>query len=435
MFNIYTALHYSTKRKRIMKQTLDRKFLFILIMTVFLDICNFFMPVPVYTPLFLQHGFLPHVSYANTVILLGVLVSCFGAAQLIGGPILGELSDQYGRKKILMLALITGMMGTLLGAISLTTGSLPLVYISRLIIGFSSGTIGVSYAVAADFSTPKDLAKNIGIISLGPCFASAFAPIIGGHLASNKYFAVFGFATPFYFMAVLFLITIVMLYRLMPADNAKREKSKINPVTGIVNIFKVVRRSSVLRRMVVMAIFFQIGTEGFFLASPIVAVKEYHMTASSIGNHFLLFAIGSSIATWLNNRISKHFESTSIYVVCLSIMIVAFAFAYSGQPILYWIAYLLFGAGGMMCWVHTNNIFSGLVDETEQGLIMGVSQAMWSIGGLTSAIIVGFIASVHYKATGILLISTEIASLIMMFMVIRAMRGDKAKATLAAANC
>lgn len=75
-----------------------------------------------------------------------------------------------------------------------------------------------------------------------------------------------------------------------------------------------------------------------------------------------------------------------------------------------------------MCWVHTNNIFSKLVDESEQGLIMGVSQAMWSIGGLVSSLVVGLMAAVHYMATGILLIGAEIVSLIMVILVIQALR-------------
>jgi len=106
-------------------------------------------------------------------------------------------------------------------------------------------------------------------------------------------------------------------------------------------------------------------------------------------------------------------------------MLLGFIFAYSGSSALFWAAFLLFGAGGMLCWVHTNNIFSSLVDESEQGLIMGVSQAMWSIGGLSSALIVGLIASVHYKATGFLLITTEIASFIMMLFVIRAIKNKQ----------
>ena len=163
------------------ERSLDRRLLLILIFVVFLDICNFFLPVPVYTPLFIHGSFIHGVSESTAMILLGVLVSCFGLAQLFGGPLFGELSDQYGRKKILLIALIIGMFGTLLAAISLTTGIVPLIYISRLIIGFSSGTIGVSYAVAADFSKGTELSKNIGLISLGPTFAAAIGPLIGGH--------------------------------------------------------------------------------------------------------------------------------------------------------------------------------------------------------------------------------------------------------------
>ena len=404
------------------KAGLSKKLVLILILIVFLDICNFFMPVPIYTPLFLHGSFLPGVSYAHTVILLGILISCFGGAQLFGGPIFGELSDQYGRKKILILALAAGMVGTLLAAISLTTHIIWLTYVSRLIIGFSSGTIGISYAVAADLSENKDLAKNIGYISLGPSFASAVGPLIGGHLATNKYLSIFGFATPFYLLATVFLIAIVALTFAMPMDKAKSSRTGIHIFTAFSNIFAVLKREPVFRRMVAMAISFQIGTEGFFLAAPIVAVKEYHLNAGQIANHFLMFAAGLIISTWANKHLSEKFKSSQIYLVSLLLLIIGFVLAYSGSAMLFWAAFFLFGIGGMLCWVHTNNIFSNLVDESEQGMIMGVSQAMWSIGGLVSSLIVGFIAAAHFKATGFLLLAAEIVSFVMMLLVIQALK-------------
>lgn len=123
--------------------TIKKTLLFTMMLAVFLDVGNFFMPMPVYTPLFFHSSFLSGYSHEAISILLGVLVACYGFAQLFGGPFFGDLSDQYGRKKILILSLVLSTLGCILGGISLSTNNLFLVFISRLIIGFASGTISI----------------------------------------------------------------------------------------------------------------------------------------------------------------------------------------------------------------------------------------------------------------------------------------------------
>src|SRR5579872_4149731 len=150
-----------------MQSSLRKSLLIAFILAVFLDIGNFFMPMPIYTPLFLHSSFLQGSSHELRATMLGILISCYGIAQIFGGPLFGELSDQHGRKKILLTSLGASAIGCLLGGISLTIGSISLVYISRLLIGLSSGTIAVVFALAADYSNDNDRAKNLGYINIG----------------------------------------------------------------------------------------------------------------------------------------------------------------------------------------------------------------------------------------------------------------------------
>ena len=57
---------------------------------------------------------------------------------------------------------------------------------------------------------------------------------------------------------------------------------------------------------------------------------------------------------------------------------------------------------GVLTWVHTNNLFSQAVSEKEQGLVMGVSQSLWSIGGMLGTAFVGFVAAVKYQGVAYL---------------------------------
>jgi MFS family permease len=82
-----------------MERHLSKSLLLTLMLAVFLDVANFFMPIPVFTPLLLHTPFLHGFSQSSKPLILGGLMACYGLAQLLGGPIFGELSDQHGRKK------------------------------------------------------------------------------------------------------------------------------------------------------------------------------------------------------------------------------------------------------------------------------------------------------------------------------------------------
>src|SRR3990167_145469 len=116
--------------------------LFTLILTFFLDNIGLFMVLPIYAPLLLDPNstlLAPGVPEEWRTILIGSLVAIYGVGQLFGGPILGELSDQFGRKKILLSGLACLMVGNLFATYSLTTHQLWGLFVGRLLTGFASG--------------------------------------------------------------------------------------------------------------------------------------------------------------------------------------------------------------------------------------------------------------------------------------------------------
>lgn len=406
-----------------MKQTLNKPLLFTLMLITFLDIGNFFMPMPIYTPLFLHTSFLQGFSHQAISIMLGILIACYGIAQLFGGPIFGELSDQYGRKKVLSFALLLATFGSILAGFSLTISSLSLVYISRLLIGFSSGTISVVLAVTADKSNDADRAKNLGYVVMGAAIGAIIGPIIGGHLVKAYNISWLSYATPFYCMSILYFITLLLLFKLLSTDKPAREKSRIHIFTGFQNTVLAFRYSKLLRYLVLMGLFYQIGTESFYLAAPIIAVKKFHFLSAMISNYFILQGVVSVFAClFINKYLSKHFSSSKIYLANLLLIIISFIILLlANSRLSFYLPFLGLGIGGTLCWIHTNNLFSQAVDETKQGLIFGVSQALWSLGGIIGSLLVGLIAAIHYQASVLLLIIAEIFSLIMILLVIKIM--------------
>ncbi len=395
-----------------MQNNLNKYLLFTLMLAVFLDVGNFFMPIPIYTPLFLHSQFLLGYPQATKAIMLGYLMACYGFAQLIGGPIFGELSDQYGRKKILTLSLILSVISCLLSGISLTLGSISLIYISRCLLGLSSGTIAVVFAISADYSSNIDRAKNLGYITGSTSLGAVLGPALGGHLASSRFFSWFGYATPFYIMAIPYLINIFLVKIFLPPEQAKSQPKKIYFFAGFYNIYQTIKRSTTLGNLVFMVFLFQMACESFYLSGPIIALEKFHLLPAEIGNHFLIQGIiGIITSIVINKYLSKHFSSIKLFLV--NILLLAFSFiflAITNSSLIFYIPFVGVGLFGTLCWIHSNNLFSQLVSEGEQGFIFGVSQALWAIASVIGPIIVGFITTINYIFSFILPISFGISS-------------------------
>jgi MFS family permease len=144
----------------------------ILFVTVFLDLLGFGIVVP-----FLAYYVESFGAKASTV---GLLMSAFSLAQFLFAPVWGRLSDRVGRRPIILVGLLGSAIGfTLFGL----AGSLPLLFIGRIVAGVSGATIPTAQAYIADSTSAENRAKGMGLI--GAAFGLGFiiGPALGGLLA------------------------------------------------------------------------------------------------------------------------------------------------------------------------------------------------------------------------------------------------------------
>src|SRR5215212_8299771 len=144
---------------------------------VFVDLLGFGIIIPLlprYVPQFTEHP-----------VKVTLLFSVFSVFQFVGAPVLGALSDRYGRRPVLIVSQAGSAFGYLLLAFA-TQGhfdpktALALVYLSRIIDGFTGGNISTAQAYVSDVTTPQNRAKGMGM--LGAAFGIGFTagPFLGG---------------------------------------------------------------------------------------------------------------------------------------------------------------------------------------------------------------------------------------------------------------
>lgn len=181
----------------------------ILFIIVFIDLLGFSLILPL-LPFYAE-------TFGATPFQIGLLVASYAAAQLIGAPLLGRMSDRFGRKPVLVISLVGTFVGFLLLGFA---NSLWMLFASRLLDGFTGGNISVAQAYITDITDESNRAKGLGM--LGAAFGLGFiiGPAAGGLLS------VYGFAVPAFLAAGLSLISILGVIFFLP--NPLQTKSVLN---------------------------------------------------------------------------------------------------------------------------------------------------------------------------------------------------------------
>ena len=198
--------------------------------TVLLDMVGFGLIMPVQPALISQVG---HVDVAQASIIGGFMFFAFSAGQFLFGPTLGNLSDAYGRRPLLLLAVFGLGCDYLITALAPTVGWL---FVGRTLAGICGASYVIANAYIADITKPEKRAKAFGM--MGAAFGLGFVigPAIGGLLGA------FGPRVPFYVAAVISLMNFVFGYFILPetlsAENRRPfQWARANPL-GTLKIFR-----------------------------------------------------------------------------------------------------------------------------------------------------------------------------------------------------
>lgn len=304
-------------------KTIKRSPLAVIFFTIFLDLLGIGILFPV-IPQLLANPESPEyllsasVSTSQGYLLLGLLTASYPIAQFLASPILGQLSDKYGRRRVLIASLAGTSIGYVLFALAIITRNIPLLFASRILDGITGGNISVAQAVIADISTPQNRAKNFGL--MGAAFGLGFilGPYIGGQLADTSRGSFFTAATPFWFAAILALINIVSIIFLLSETNTRRTGGRLYWTKSLHDIARALKIDRL--RPLFIVNFLYIGGFAFFTTLfGVYLIDRYGFDESGIGNVFAYVGIWIVITQALITRfVAKRWSERTVVSITLA---------------------------------------------------------------------------------------------------------------------
>lgn len=348
---------------------------FLIFLVVFVNFLGYGIVFPLLPIITLDYGGNPLVS--------GVLIAVFSLMQVIFMPILGRLSDRYGRKPLLIFSLWGTFISFLLMGL---THSIFWLMIARIIDGISGGNLSIAQAYIADITDKKGRAGGMGVIGAGISLGFIIGPLWGGLLSKVSYSA------PFLGASLITLISILLAQFFLTESLSKKEvayeKKHFNFCVFIRNSLK---SDLYLLYLVYLLLFW--AQSGVFTIMSLFGEQVLKLSLIGIGGVFAFGGILSAIIQgFAIGKAVKFMKEEKIYLISTIICIAGLGFMSVGSTVLlFFIGVSVFMIGNSFLGPIIQALVSEKSSEHEQGGNMGFLQSFGSVGRIFGPIASGYI--------------------------------------------
>jgi MFS transporter, DHA1 family, tetracycline resistance protein len=361
--------------------------LLVIFITVFIDLVGFGIVIPV-LPFYVEG-----TKFNASPRMVGLLFASYSVMQLIFTPILGRLSDRYGRRPILFFSLL----GTSLGFFVLGFATqLWMLFAGRIIDGVTGGNISTAQAYIADVTTEENRAKGMGLIGAAFGLGFIFGPAIGGVLSKWDVnvagFHIPGISVPLIFAGALALANATLLYFVLPEtvtpDHPARASAATARWSQLLKALRSSRLAFVLLIYFLFVVAFSIMTSSFGLFT----LFRFGFDAHDTGWIFAFVGVvGAIVQGGLIGRLVKIFGELPLVITgALLFAASLFAIPLTG-PHTGLLALLALGAafavGNGLATPSLTSLASKSVGRGEQGGVLGVTQSVASLARVVGPLI------------------------------------------------
>jgi DHA1 family tetracycline resistance protein-like MFS transporter len=352
----------------------------IIFFTVFIDLIGFGIVIPI-LPLYAKH-------FGVNELVNGILVGSYSGMQFVFAPILGKLSDRFGRRPVLLVSILGTSIGfAIMGfahnlALLLGTGTLTWLFIARIVDGISGGNIATAQAYIADITAPEDRSRAMGMIGAAFGLGFMFGPALGGVLSQVS------IALPFLVASGLALFNVILAYFRLPESLSKEHRATPAKKVPISEVFRHGWHLPTLMGCYFFSITgFAIMTTNYALFTN----KRFGYNQAQNGYvFFLLGFLGILIQGGLLRPLLKRTTEKSLAVLGVIFLIAGMAYlplvTSFGTLIL---ASALVGIGNSFVTPTINGLASRSAERSWQGRVIGLMQSSGSLARLIGPILAG----------------------------------------------
>lgn len=376
-----------------------------------------------------RFGFLGiNISKIARYFMFGLSLSLFPLCMIFSAPLLGKLSDQFGRRKLLIICSSLNIVCYTILAYSVIRQNLILFLLGRCLVGCAAGNQPIAQAALVDISKNNFIKfKNLSLVSIAGSVGVIIGPLIGGLAVARNLLEKFGYCLPFVISALMSLINVLLLtlffYDSKQINSNKGQKALSNPIKLI-----LLAINNEKTRNLVFVLFFGQLCWGLFFQSLILRMSlEYKLSPVQLGYFLAYIGVCVSIGgMFVGNFLIKKISISKLAILSLAILFIS---ALSSSLIfgvyLQWIPVLLGSIFAVIFNTSLLHLFTESVENRSTGLILGVTTAVIYSASIISGLLSGLTNYISYSFGPILAATLALIGIFFFFSIIKSEKIDK----------